>query len=122
MQVFSGHTAPVACGGFSPDGKLVITGSEDTTVIVWDPKTGAAVTKFTPDDQRLNQGPITALAFNADSSLIITGSDDHHAKVLHIQNKRIIASFESHTEGIESVAFSPTYVFSPSTFVSPPPP
>ena len=47
MQVFSGHTAPVTCGGFTPDAKSVITGSEDSTIIVWDPKTGAAVTKFT---------------------------------------------------------------------------
>jgi len=47
MQVFSGHTAPVTCGGFTPDGKAVITGSEDSTIIIWDPKTGAAVTKFT---------------------------------------------------------------------------
>lgn len=106
MQVFTGHTAPVACGGFTPDGKLVVTGSEDSTLIVWDPKSGAAVSKFTAEDSRLNQGPITALGFNPDSSLLITGSDDHHAKVLHIQSKKIVASFENHTEGIESVSFS----------------
>lgn len=107
MQVFSGHTGAVTCGGFTPDGKVVVTGSEDFTVIVWDPKTGTPIHKFLPTDARFNQAPITAIGFNHESTVIATGSDDHHSKLLHIQSGKILASFESHTEGIESISFSP---------------
>jgi len=32
----SGHTAPINCVAVSPDGKHLATGSDDTTVILWD--------------------------------------------------------------------------------------
>jgi len=107
MQVFSGHTAPVTCGGFSPDGKLVVTGSEDSTIVVWDPKSANPLFKFTPADSRLNQSSITALAFNPDSTILLTGSADHVAKMIHAQNGKLLASFENHTESIETISFSP---------------
>ena len=40
MQVFSGHSGPVTCGGFSSDGKFVVTASVDGTAKVWNPKNG----------------------------------------------------------------------------------
>ena len=42
MQVFTGHAGPVMCGGFTPDGKAVVTGGGegDATLRVWNPKTG----------------------------------------------------------------------------------
>ncbi len=39
MNMFVGHAGPVTCGGFSPDGKLILTASEDATLRVWNPKT-----------------------------------------------------------------------------------
>ena len=38
--IFSGHGANVTCANFSPDGKRVISVSEDMSLMVWDPKTG----------------------------------------------------------------------------------
>ena len=43
MQVFSGHTGPVEAGAFTPDGKLVVTISDDGSLCVWDPKTGSVI-------------------------------------------------------------------------------
>lgn len=45
VQVFTGHSGPVRCGRFTPDGKLVVTGGgeDDASLRVWDPKTGTCV-------------------------------------------------------------------------------
>jgi WD40 repeat protein len=42
LQVFSGHSGPVVCGAFTPDGKAVVTGGgeNDCSLRVWNPKTG----------------------------------------------------------------------------------
>jgi len=38
-----GHTGTVTCVAFSPDGARIVTGSEDTTLKVWDTRTGQEV-------------------------------------------------------------------------------
>jgi len=39
MNTFIGHAGPATCGNFTPDGKLILTASEDATLRVWNPKT-----------------------------------------------------------------------------------
>jgi WD40 repeat protein len=43
LQVFTGHSGPVRCGRFTPDGKSVVTGGGegDESLKVWDPRNGA---------------------------------------------------------------------------------
>lgn len=60
VQVFAGHRARCTCGGFSVDGKKVITGSEDGTVRIWNPKTAAV--------EFVVSGSACILIFNADSA------------------------------------------------------
>jgi len=38
--IMHGHTDQVTCVTFSPDGKYVISGSEDLTIRIWDAQTG----------------------------------------------------------------------------------
>lgn len=40
MASFFGHEEKLTCGGFSPDGRVLITGSEDKSIRVWKPSTG----------------------------------------------------------------------------------
>ncbi len=43
LQVFTGHSGPVRCGRFTPDGKSIVTGGGegDDSLKVWDPRNGA---------------------------------------------------------------------------------
>ncbi|KAI9024034.1 WD40-repeat-containing domain protein [Hyaloraphidium curvatum] len=107
MNVFSGHAAPVTCGQFTPDGKTVVSGSEDGECIVWDPKTAQPVRKLTAQDQRWHQEGVTCMAVNSDNTLLLTGSSDGRAILTHLGTGRLLASFEGHTESVEAVGFSP---------------
>ncbi|KAI9205088.1 WD40-repeat-containing domain protein [Polychytrium aggregatum] len=106
MNVFSGHVDMVSCGQFTPDGKAIVSGSDDGSVIIWDPKTAAAQLKLTSEDARFHSDAITTLAINKDNNLALTGSADSTAKLIHIGNGKIVASFESHQDSVQAVGFS----------------
>lgn len=111
MHVLAGHTGAVNAGAFTPDGKKIISGCQDGTLIVWDPKTGQPDFKLTPQDARfgMDQG-ITALAVNPASSLAIVGGSDGTVRAINLSNGTIIGGLEGHAEGesIESVTFVET--------------
>ncbi len=68
--VFS-HDAPVVSTACSPDGKIVLTGSEDQTARLWDASTGQAVGSPLP-----HSSPVTSVAFSPDGKSIATASRD----------------------------------------------
>ncbi|KAG0028349.1 hypothetical protein BGZ82_008472, partial [Podila clonocystis] len=59
MNVFNGHSGPVTSGMFTPDGKKIVTVSEDCSLIVWDPKSAAATFRITSEDARFHSDVIT---------------------------------------------------------------
>ncbi|SAM04289.1 hypothetical protein [Absidia glauca] len=105
MNIFNGHAGPVTAGRFTPDGKKIVSVSEDTSMIIWDPKSAVAEYRLSGDDARFHPEPITSMAVNKDSSLVISGSMDGKARLVNISNGSIVASLENHTESIETADF-----------------
>lgn len=106
MQVFSGHSGPVTCGGFTPDGKVVVTGGGegDGTLKIWDPKSGEC--KFTISGHSFHTLGLTCLDFSADSTVVMTGSEDGTAKLVSLQGGgRVVGTFSGHEtkQSIEDV-------------------
>jgi len=91
MQVFAGHEDSVTCGLFTPDGRNVATGSSDGTVRVWAPKKGTC--KHTFQGHGFHDGPVTCLAASPDGTTLLSGSVDGTAKLVHLESKRVVASF-----------------------------
>ncbi|KAI9104065.1 hypothetical protein DFS34DRAFT_606844 [Phlyctochytrium arcticum] len=117
MNVFTGHVESSTCGQFSPDGKTIVTGSTDGSLIHWDPSTATAKLKITGEDARFHSAAITSLAVHHDNQLVLTGAQDGTARLVHLGNGRILAAFDSHTESIESVGFSKTHPFAATSSV-----
>src|SRR5205085_641332 len=69
--VQAGHFNQITVVAFSPDGKLVATGSDDKTAKVWHVTTGKLIN--TLSEQR---GAVYAVTFSPDGKEVATGGSD----------------------------------------------
>lgn len=76
LRVLKGHTAAVWAVVFSPDGKMLVSSSDDRTIKVWDLATGREVKTLTG-----HAGPVGALAFSSDGRTLVSGGQDRTVKL-----------------------------------------
>jgi WD40 repeat protein len=74
-----GHEQPVRCATFSPDGHWIATGSEDTTVRVWESATGREHHCW-----HGHTGGITALLFTPDGNRVLSASGDATVRIWNV--------------------------------------
>ncbi|KAF2027175.1 F-box/WD repeat-containing protein pof1 [Setomelanomma holmii] len=90
-RIFKGHTNGVMCLQF--DDQILVTGSYDATVKVWDIKTGEVIRTLTG-----HTGGIRCLQF--DDSKLITGSLDNSIKVWNWRTGQLIKTLHVHNNGV----------------------
>ncbi|KAJ3855034.1 ribosome biogenesis protein Sqt1 [Lentinula lateritia] len=107
MQVFAGHTGPVQCGTFTPDGKRIVSACGDGTLILWDPRSPAPVFKLTAQDARFDLDGITSLGVNPSSTLAVVGGAAGGVRVVSLTKGEVVSALGGHTEGesVEAVEF-----------------
>ncbi|KAJ6612376.1 WD40-repeat-containing domain protein [Mycena sp. CBHHK59/15] len=104
IAVLEGHTGVVTSVAFSPDGKHIVSGSEDNTVRVWDSESGEVVAG--PFEGHTSW--VTSVAFSPDGKCIVSGSWDNTVRVWDSESGEAVAGpFKCHTSPVTSVAFSP---------------
>jgi WD40 repeat protein len=87
---------------FTPDGKILITGSRDTTIKFFEmPQLNEIRTL------RGHQGWVRALAVSPDGRVLVSGSDDHTIRFWDIATGRLIRTLKGHTGGVRGLCFSP---------------
>jgi eukaryotic-like serine/threonine-protein kinase len=79
--VLSGHTGRVRSLDYSPDGKHIVTASEDKTARIWD-----AVIGIQQATLRGHQAPIYTAAYSSDGSRIATTSSDGTVRIWDAQS------------------------------------
>jgi WD40 repeat protein len=68
---------------------MIVTGSSDSTVRIWNPKIGDCVHVFRGQD--FHEGPICSVVCHPTQPLMLSCSQDGTARLLHIQQKRQLA-------------------------------
>lgn len=99
--VLNGHTDEVYSVAFSSDAKLIVSGSNDRSIRVWDALTGQGIHVL-----KGHTDTVWSAAFSSDGTHIVSGSEDKSIQVWDVligQEKHVL---HGHIGRILSVAFS----------------
>ncbi len=122
-DVIEGHSHYVRTVAFSADGKTILSGSADTTMIWWNAETGAIIRVFGPDNPDTPEieghaKPVRTVLFHPDGKTAISSSDDWTLIRWDLETGAIIRQYgpdnpdtadvvEGHTERVRGAAISP---------------
>jgi predicted NACHT family NTPase len=101
-RTLRGHKGAVLFSKFSPDGKTIVTASDDTTAKIWDAKTGQM--RATLEG---HTGAVVSAQFSPDGKTVLTASDENTAKIWDVTTGAERATLKGHTKGVLSAQFSP---------------
>jgi WD40 repeat protein len=101
LAPMQGHIDNVRSVMFSPDGKRLVSGSEDATVRVWDTTSGTEV--YTLEGHK---GTIYSVTFCPDGSRIVSGSADKTVRLWNATSGTPIFIMRGHIGEVHSATFS----------------
>jgi WD40 repeat protein len=102
VATLKGHTEALYAVAFSPDGKLIATGSFDKTIKLWDPS-GKEIRTF--GGPAGHQNLVLAVAFSRNGQMLATGSSDNSAKIWDVPSSSPLREF-AFAAPVQTVAMS----------------
>ncbi|KAA1477636.1 WD40 repeat-like protein [Dentipellis sp. KUC8613] len=104
LASLEGHTKSVETMVFSPNGKRLITGSDDSTIRVWDLESSAITSLILSGHSDYVRG----VAISPDGTKIASACDDRTVRLWSAETgAALLSPFEGHTDWVRTVAFFP---------------
>jgi len=101
IAVLSGHTQHVISVAFSSDGTLLVSGSDDKTIKLWDVQTGGVVKTF-----HGHTDTILSVSISVTNTMIASGSRDETIHLWNIGTGECLV-IKAHNDRVTTVTFSP---------------
>lgn len=101
----SGANGSIYCMASAPDENVLISGSTDRTISVWDVRTGDRIVRL-----RGHSDSVRCLAIKSDASQMLSGATDSTVRLWDMRMQRCIRAFDSPTgTSVWSIAPTPDF-------------
>ncbi len=100
--LYRGHTKYVDAVAWSPDGKHIVSSSNDKTAQVWNALDGTLLFTYSG-----HANAVTAVAWSPDGTRIASASSDNTVQVWNAVNGNLLFTYSGHTATVWSVIWSP---------------
>lgn len=87
---------------FSPDGRAVLTGSQDKTAKIWDLRSGACLQSFEG-----HTDTVSAASFGLDGKQVLTGSSDRSIRIWDAESGECVRTCTGHSGSVNAATFAP---------------
>ncbi|MGC1245955.1 MAG: Hsp70 family protein, partial [Spirulinaceae cyanobacterium] len=102
LATLTGHSAGVTSLAISPDGKTLVSGSQDHSLRFWQLPGGEWLRSIA-----VHTDAVTSLAMSGDGKMLASASKDQTVRLWHTASGACLKTFSSNDEGIFNVVFSP---------------
>jgi WD40 repeat protein/serine/threonine protein kinase/tetratricopeptide (TPR) repeat protein len=97
-----GHDDRINSIAVSPDGRYLVSGSDDETVRIWDLATGGEAKVL-----GRHEGRVYSVAYSPDGTRVASHGEDEVVKIWDVQSHSEVMTLRHHADYISRVSFSP---------------
>ena len=102
QRTLTQHSGVVNAVAFSADSKMLASGSQDTTVKLWNVETGELLRTLTP-----HWAAVNAVVFAPDAATVASGSWDKAVRLWDTRSGQLRQQMSGHGASVSSLAFAP---------------
>jgi len=100
LRTLEGHQKWVYCVAFDPQDGVLAAASYDSTVYLWETKSGKLITTLK------HQAGVESVAFDSRGGRLASGSDDKTVKLWEARSGKLLRTLEGHQSGVRALGYS----------------